>query len=185
MAKPADVHEAESEFYAADAEARELTERIRIADAALKQEAGWTSLQTDFGLSFEEVDMLSLLVATEADSRLGLANRLLAARARRVCLAFPIAGREGSERRAATMDSGASRANRPMRLRSAGSSRPARRPRGAATVDESAASSRCTVRGLTAVAERAAMGASRPIPAALSMIRTATRRSRSSNRILA
>jgi UDP-N-acetylglucosamine--N-acetylmuramyl-(pentapeptide) pyrophosphoryl-undecaprenol N-acetylglucosamine transferase len=35
------------------------------------------------------------LVLTEADSRLGLANRLLARRASRVCLAFPIAGREG------------------------------------------------------------------------------------------
>src|SRR6185369_9230901 len=35
------------------------------------------------------------LVLTEADSRLGLANRLLAPYARRVCLAFPIAGRDG------------------------------------------------------------------------------------------
>lgn len=35
------------------------------------------------------------LVLTEADSHLGLANRLLARRAGRVCLAFPIAGREG------------------------------------------------------------------------------------------
>ncbi|MDX6617328.1 MAG: UDP-N-acetylglucosamine--N-acetylmuramyl-(pentapeptide) pyrophosphoryl-undecaprenol [Solirubrobacterales bacterium] len=35
------------------------------------------------------------LVLTEADSHLGLANRLLAKRARRVCLAFPIPGREG------------------------------------------------------------------------------------------
>jgi len=34
------------------------------------------------------------LVLTEADSHLGLANRLLAGRATRVCLAFPIAGRE-------------------------------------------------------------------------------------------
>jgi UDP-N-acetylglucosamine--N-acetylmuramyl-(pentapeptide) pyrophosphoryl-undecaprenol N-acetylglucosamine transferase len=34
------------------------------------------------------------LVLTEADSHLGLANRLLAGRARRVCLAFPIEGRE-------------------------------------------------------------------------------------------
>jgi UDP-N-acetylglucosamine--N-acetylmuramyl-(pentapeptide) pyrophosphoryl-undecaprenol N-acetylglucosamine transferase len=34
-------------------------------------------------------------VLTEADSHLGLANRLLARRARRVCLAFPIAGRAG------------------------------------------------------------------------------------------
>jgi UDP-N-acetylglucosamine--N-acetylmuramyl-(pentapeptide) pyrophosphoryl-undecaprenol N-acetylglucosamine transferase len=35
------------------------------------------------------------LVLTEADSHLGLANRLLAPFARRVCLAFPIAGRDG------------------------------------------------------------------------------------------
>ncbi|HEX5763469.1 MAG TPA: UDP-N-acetylglucosamine--N-acetylmuramyl-(pentapeptide) pyrophosphoryl-undecaprenol N-acetylglucosamine transferase [Solirubrobacterales bacterium] len=36
------------------------------------------------------------LVLTEADSHLGLANRLLAGRAKTVCLAFPIAGRDGS-----------------------------------------------------------------------------------------
>ena len=35
------------------------------------------------------------LVLTEADSHLGLTNRLLAPRARRVCLGFPIEGREG------------------------------------------------------------------------------------------
>ena len=35
------------------------------------------------------------LVLTEADSHLGIANRLLAPAARRVCLAFPIEGREG------------------------------------------------------------------------------------------
>jgi UDP-N-acetylglucosamine--N-acetylmuramyl-(pentapeptide) pyrophosphoryl-undecaprenol N-acetylglucosamine transferase len=35
------------------------------------------------------------LVLTEADSHLGLANRLLAGRARCVCLSFPIEGREG------------------------------------------------------------------------------------------
>jgi UDP-N-acetylglucosamine--N-acetylmuramyl-(pentapeptide) pyrophosphoryl-undecaprenol N-acetylglucosamine transferase len=35
------------------------------------------------------------LVLAEADSHLGITNRLLAARARRVCLAFPIAGRDG------------------------------------------------------------------------------------------
>ena len=35
------------------------------------------------------------LVLTEADSHLGLTNRLLARAARRVCLAFPLAGREG------------------------------------------------------------------------------------------
>jgi UDP-N-acetylglucosamine--N-acetylmuramyl-(pentapeptide) pyrophosphoryl-undecaprenol N-acetylglucosamine transferase len=36
------------------------------------------------------------LVLTEADSHMGLANRLLARRARRVCLAFPIDGRGGA-----------------------------------------------------------------------------------------
>jgi UDP-N-acetylglucosamine--N-acetylmuramyl-(pentapeptide) pyrophosphoryl-undecaprenol N-acetylglucosamine transferase len=35
------------------------------------------------------------LVLTEADSHLGLTNRLLARHARQVCLAFPIAGRDG------------------------------------------------------------------------------------------
>lgn len=35
------------------------------------------------------------LVLTEADSHLGITNRLLAGRARRVCLAFPIEGRNG------------------------------------------------------------------------------------------
>lgn len=39
------------------------------------------------------------LVLTEADSHLGLTNRLLAPRARRVCLAFPLPGRDGERYR--------------------------------------------------------------------------------------
>jgi UDP-N-acetylglucosamine--N-acetylmuramyl-(pentapeptide) pyrophosphoryl-undecaprenol N-acetylglucosamine transferase len=39
------------------------------------------------------------VVLTEADSRLGLTNRLMAPFARRVCLAFPIAGRDGERYR--------------------------------------------------------------------------------------
>ena len=39
------------------------------------------------------------LVLTEADSHLGLTNRLLARFARRVCLAFPLAGRDGERYR--------------------------------------------------------------------------------------
>jgi UDP-N-acetylglucosamine--N-acetylmuramyl-(pentapeptide) pyrophosphoryl-undecaprenol N-acetylglucosamine transferase len=39
------------------------------------------------------------LVLTEADSHLGLTNRVLAPLARRVCLSFPIEGREGSRYR--------------------------------------------------------------------------------------
>jgi UDP-N-acetylglucosamine--N-acetylmuramyl-(pentapeptide) pyrophosphoryl-undecaprenol N-acetylglucosamine transferase len=41
------------------------------------------------------VSLRTPLVLTEADSHLGLANRLLAGRARRVCLAFEIPGRVG------------------------------------------------------------------------------------------
>ncbi len=39
------------------------------------------------------------IVLTEADSHLGLTNRLLARRAARVCLAFPLAGRDGDRYR--------------------------------------------------------------------------------------
>lgn len=39
------------------------------------------------------------LVLTEADSHLGVTNRLLAPRARRICLAFPIEGRTGDRYR--------------------------------------------------------------------------------------
>jgi UDP-N-acetylglucosamine--N-acetylmuramyl-(pentapeptide) pyrophosphoryl-undecaprenol N-acetylglucosamine transferase len=39
------------------------------------------------------------LVLTEADSHLGITNRVLARGARRVCLAFPLAGREGARYR--------------------------------------------------------------------------------------
>ena len=45
------------------------------------------------GLAASRMDIP--LVLTEADSHLGLANRMLAKRAERVCLAFPIEGREG------------------------------------------------------------------------------------------
>ncbi len=39
------------------------------------------------------------LVLTEADSHLGLTNRALASRARRICLAFPLEGRDGGRYR--------------------------------------------------------------------------------------
>jgi UDP-N-acetylglucosamine--N-acetylmuramyl-(pentapeptide) pyrophosphoryl-undecaprenol N-acetylglucosamine transferase len=44
---------------------------------------------------FAAVRMGLPLVLTEADSHLGLTNRLLARRARRICLSFPIRGRYG------------------------------------------------------------------------------------------
>jgi UDP-N-acetylglucosamine--N-acetylmuramyl-(pentapeptide) pyrophosphoryl-undecaprenol N-acetylglucosamine transferase len=57
------------------------------------------------------------LVLTEADSHLGLTNRLLARFARRICLAFPLPGRDGARYRvtgrpvaAPTLDRAAARA---------------------------------------------------------------------------
>ena len=64
------------------------------------------------------------LVLTEADSHLGITNRLLAPRARRVCLAFPIEGRDG---RALRRDGPAGAGAGDRRRRRAGALRP--RPR--------------------------------------------------------
>jgi UDP-N-acetylglucosamine--N-acetylmuramyl-(pentapeptide) pyrophosphoryl-undecaprenol N-acetylglucosamine transferase len=64
--------------------------RSRGADAVL---GGGGYVAGPAGLA--AVTMGLPLVLTEADSHLGLTNRLLAPRAARVCLAFPIAGREG------------------------------------------------------------------------------------------
>ena len=69
--------------------ARGLLERIG-ADAVL---AGGGYVAGPVGLA--AVSRRTPLVLSEADSHLGLANRMLARFARRVCLAFPIEGREG------------------------------------------------------------------------------------------
>jgi UDP-N-acetylglucosamine--N-acetylmuramyl-(pentapeptide) pyrophosphoryl-undecaprenol N-acetylglucosamine transferase len=69
--------------------ARGVLERRR-ADVAL---GGGGYVAGPVGLA--AVRMGLPLVLTEADSHLGLANRMLARRARRVCLSFPIPGRDG------------------------------------------------------------------------------------------
>jgi UDP-N-acetylglucosamine--N-acetylmuramyl-(pentapeptide) pyrophosphoryl-undecaprenol N-acetylglucosamine transferase len=69
--------------------ARRLLERHR-ADVVL---GGGGYVAGPAGLA--AVRMGLPLVLTEADSHLGLANRMLARRAERVCLAFPIPGRDG------------------------------------------------------------------------------------------
>jgi UDP-N-acetylglucosamine--N-acetylmuramyl-(pentapeptide) pyrophosphoryl-undecaprenol N-acetylglucosamine transferase len=71
-------------------EARRVLERRRAevvmgGGGYVAGPAGWAALR--MGLP---------LVLTEADSHLGLTNRLLARRADRVCLAFPIPGRDGA-----------------------------------------------------------------------------------------
>jgi UDP-N-acetylmuramate--alanine ligase len=69
--------------------ARGLLDRLD-ADAVL---AGGGYVAGPVGLA--AVSRRTPLVLSEADSHLGLANRMLARFARRVCLAFPIEGREG------------------------------------------------------------------------------------------
>ena len=62
---------------------------------ARRGRAGGRAATSRARLGWAAVRMGLPLVLTEADSHLGLANRLLARRARRVCLAFPIPGRDG------------------------------------------------------------------------------------------
>jgi UDP-N-acetylglucosamine--N-acetylmuramyl-(pentapeptide) pyrophosphoryl-undecaprenol N-acetylglucosamine transferase len=69
--------------------ARRVLERRR-ADVVL---GGGGYVAGPVGLAAVRMDLP--LVLTEADSHLGLANRLLARRARRICLSFPIPGRDG------------------------------------------------------------------------------------------
>src|SRR3954447_24173027 len=69
--------------------ARRVLERRR-ADVAL---GGGGYVAGPAGLAATRMGLP--LVLTEADSHLGLANRMLASRAQRVCLAFPIPGRDG------------------------------------------------------------------------------------------
>ncbi len=64
--------------------------RERDADVVL---GGGGYVAGPVGLAASRLDIP--LVLTEADSHLGLTNRRLAKRARAVCLAFPIEGREG------------------------------------------------------------------------------------------
>src|SRR3954454_3150518 len=76
---------------AATARARRLLRRIG-ADAVL---AGGGYVAGPVGLAAASLRLP--LALSEADSHLGLANRLLAPLARRVFLAFPLAGRQGSK----------------------------------------------------------------------------------------
>jgi UDP-N-acetylglucosamine--N-acetylmuramyl-(pentapeptide) pyrophosphoryl-undecaprenol N-acetylglucosamine transferase len=75
----------------AGARARRLLRRLR-ADAVL---GGGGYVAGPVGLAARTLGLP--LALCEADSRLGLANRLLAPLARRVFLSFPIAGREGAK----------------------------------------------------------------------------------------
>jgi UDP-N-acetylglucosamine--N-acetylmuramyl-(pentapeptide) pyrophosphoryl-undecaprenol N-acetylglucosamine transferase len=74
-------------------EARAILRR-RQADAVL---GGGGYVAGPVGLA--AVALRIPLVLTEADSHMGMSNRLLAGRARSVCLAFPLPGREGARYR--------------------------------------------------------------------------------------
>ncbi len=64
--------------------------REREADAVLGG-GGYVAGPVGLAATLQKIP----LVLTEADSHLGLTNRALASRARRVCLAFPLEGRDG------------------------------------------------------------------------------------------
>ena len=68
--------------------------RIRKPDAVLGG-GGYVAGPVGLAASLKRIP----LVLAEADSHLGLTNRALASRARRVCLAFPLEGREGERYR--------------------------------------------------------------------------------------
>jgi UDP-N-acetylglucosamine--N-acetylmuramyl-(pentapeptide) pyrophosphoryl-undecaprenol N-acetylglucosamine transferase len=74
---------------AAVREARRIVEELR--PAAILAGGGYVAGPVGLSAVLSRVP----LVLTEADSHLGLTNRLLAPFARRVCLAFPIEGRDG------------------------------------------------------------------------------------------
>jgi len=75
---------------AAVREARRIVKKLR--PAAILAGGGYVAGPVGLAAVVSRVP----LVLTEADSHLGLTNRLLAPFARRVCLAFPIEGRDGS-----------------------------------------------------------------------------------------
>ena len=75
---------------AAVREARRIVKELR--PAAILAGGGYVAGPVGLAAVLSRVP----LVLTEADSHLGLTNRLLAPFARRVCLAFPIEGRDGS-----------------------------------------------------------------------------------------
>ncbi len=68
--------------------------RVRQPDAVLGG-GGYVAGPVGLAASLKRIP----LVLAEADSHLGLTNRALASRARRVCLAFPLEGREGERYR--------------------------------------------------------------------------------------
>src|SRR3954447_4843931 len=74
---------------AALGQARKILER-RAADAVLGG-GGYVAGPVGLAAALKKIP----LVLSEADSHLGLTNRALASRAERVCLAFPLEGRDG------------------------------------------------------------------------------------------
>jgi UDP-N-acetylglucosamine--N-acetylmuramyl-(pentapeptide) pyrophosphoryl-undecaprenol N-acetylglucosamine transferase len=79
----------------AAAVARALGLLRELRPAAVLGAGGYVAGPTGLAATLERVP----LVLMEADSYLGLTNRVLAPFARRVCLAFPIAGRDGGRYR--------------------------------------------------------------------------------------
>src|SRR2546421_7947984 len=67
LADPEQHASAESAFYEADADARQLSKRIHTIERWIVNEDPWLKLRGDFGLSTPEIDLLMLAVAVESD----------------------------------------------------------------------------------------------------------------------
>jgi hypothetical protein len=69
--EPARLDDAEKSFFTSDAAARLLSVEVAASDEAFASDHMWTALRSDFGLSNEELDLLSLTLASESDADLG------------------------------------------------------------------------------------------------------------------
>jgi UDP-N-acetylglucosamine--N-acetylmuramyl-(pentapeptide) pyrophosphoryl-undecaprenol N-acetylglucosamine transferase len=95
MSRTNPLHAARALWRAARAYARALSLLRELRPDAVMGGGGYVA--GPVGLA--AVTLRIPLVLTEADSHLGITNRVLARGARRVCLAFPLAGRDGARYR--------------------------------------------------------------------------------------
>jgi len=71
LTEPGSMAEAEASFYAAEASAREPSQRLAEADAGLEDHERWRRLRAVFGLTDAESDLLALALAVAADPAFG------------------------------------------------------------------------------------------------------------------
>lgn len=70
LTDPAERDAAEKSFYLNDREARQISEQIDDVDRQALADEQWQQLRHQFGLSMEEIDLLTLIVAAELNPQL-------------------------------------------------------------------------------------------------------------------